>query len=256
MLRKRLLAAVIVKNRKAVQSFNFQRYLPLGDPTILVENLDRWGADGIVVLCIDRGCEGPDLELLQRLSKLQLSTPLTYGGGIHTPEHALAAVQAGAERLILDRVLTDAPHQLADIAAAVGHQALIASIPLRKERDNAHHLQYWDNTSQPLQSWLNNSQWQEHVSELLSIDVSAEGGQQGPDASLWNDLYSLELPILSFGGYSNGQQIEADLQRPGVAAAVIGNALNYQENGIRLLKERLTSLPLRPHPSQLQSSVV
>ena len=256
MLRQRLLAAVIVKNRKAVQSFGFQRYLPLGDPTVIVQNLDHWGADGIVVLCIDRGFKGPDLDLLQRLSQLQLSTPLTYGGGIHTPEHALTAVQAGAERLILDRVLTDAPEQLADIAAAVGRQALIASVPLRKEGDNAHHLQYWDNRSQPLRSWLNNSHWQEHVSELLSIDVSAEGSQQGPDSSLWNDLHPLKLPILSFGGFSTEQQIEATLQLPGVAAAVIGNALNYQENGIRLLKEKLTSLPLRPHPSQLESRVV
>ena len=256
MLRKRLLAAVIVKNTKAVQSFSFKRYLPLGDPKVLVENLDRWGADGIVVLCIDRSFKGPDLELLESLSQLQLSTPLTYGGGIHTPEQALAAVQAGAERLILDRVLSDAPEQLGNIAAAVGRQALIASVPLRKEGDNAHHLRYWDNRSQPLQSWLNKSQWQEHVSELLSIDVSAEGGQQGPDSSLWTDLYPLELPILSFGGYSNEKQIDSDLQRPGVAAAVIGNALNYRENGIRLLKEKLTSLPLRPHPSQPQSTVI
>lgn len=255
MLRKRLLAAVIVKNGLAVQSFSYKRYLPLGDPRCLVENLDRWGADGIVVQCIDRDISGPNLELLRSLSKLQLSTPLTYGGGIRTPEHALATVQAGAERLVLDRVLTDTPEKLRDIASAVGRQALIASIPLCKETGGVQHLQYWNEVKQPLQTWLNGNQWQDHVSELLSIDVSAEGSQLGPDPSLWRDLYRLELPILSFGGFSTSEQIEEILQIPGIAAAVIGNALSYKENGIRSLKDKLRSLPLRPHPTQAQSTV-
>ena len=53
-----------------------RRWLPLGKPECLVENLDRWGADGIVVLAIDRGDQGPDLKLIERLSGLGLSTPL------------------------------------------------------------------------------------------------------------------------------------------------------------------------------------
>ena len=79
MLRQRLLAAVTVKAGRAVQSMGYKRYLPLGDVACVVENLDRWGADGIVVLSIDRQLEGPDLKLLKRLSQLKLSTPLTYG---------------------------------------------------------------------------------------------------------------------------------------------------------------------------------
>ena len=58
MLRKRLLGAVVVRQGWAVQSFGYRRWLPLGRPECLVENLDRWGADGIVVLAIDRGDQG------------------------------------------------------------------------------------------------------------------------------------------------------------------------------------------------------
>ena len=32
-----------------MQSFGYRRYLPLGRPEVLVENLDRWGADEIVL---------------------------------------------------------------------------------------------------------------------------------------------------------------------------------------------------------------
>ena len=130
MLRKRLLGAVVVRQGWAVQSFGYRRWLPLGKPECLVENLDRWGADGIVVLSIDQGDQGPDLELIERLGALGLSTPLTYGGGLATEEHARAAVRAGAERLVLDAVLSHSPQAVGAMASAVGVQALVAALPL------------------------------------------------------------------------------------------------------------------------------
>ena len=82
MLRKRLIAVVTVLDGLAVQSFGYQRYLPLGKPECLVENLDRWGVDEIFVQVIDRSARnlGPDLGLLLRLGSLGLETPLIYGG--------------------------------------------------------------------------------------------------------------------------------------------------------------------------------
>lgn len=40
-------------------------------------SLDRWGANGIVDLAIDRGDQGPDLKLIQRLGALGLTTPIS-----------------------------------------------------------------------------------------------------------------------------------------------------------------------------------
>ena len=54
MLNKRLIGVITVKNNIAVQSFGYKNYLPIGDPRVLAENLDRWGADEIHVNCIDR----------------------------------------------------------------------------------------------------------------------------------------------------------------------------------------------------------
>ena len=50
MLKRRIAAAVIVKDEIAVQSIGFQRYLPVGRPEIAVEFLSHWGADEIVLL--------------------------------------------------------------------------------------------------------------------------------------------------------------------------------------------------------------
>ena len=250
MLRQRLLAAVIVSKGRAVQSFSFKRWLPLGSVPCLVQNLDNWGADGILVLCTDRGLEGPDLELIQSLSSLELSTPLTYGGGIHSAEHGLQAVQAGAERLVLDRVLSETPEKVHSIAEALGAQALIASLPLiRSPQGQVLHWQHWCQCAQPIEALLSNPIWLKSVSELLVIDVNGEGQGQGPDHGLITCLRDqTRLPVLAFGGLSTADQLSSTLQQPGVAAAVVGNALNYSEQSIRSFKQQLTALPLRPHP--------
>ena len=60
MINKRLAGVITVKDGWAVQSFGFRSYLPLGRPEVLAENLDRWGADEIILQCIDRGDLGPD----------------------------------------------------------------------------------------------------------------------------------------------------------------------------------------------------
>ena len=66
MLKKRLIASVCVKNNIAVQSISYSKYLPLGLPEIIVENLARWQADEILINFIDRSLKklGPDFKNL------------------------------------------------------------------------------------------------------------------------------------------------------------------------------------------------
>ena len=249
MLRKRLLGAVIVRQGWAVQSFGYRRWLPLGKPECLVENLDRWGADGIVVLAIDRGDQGPDLQLIKRLGALGLSTPLTYGGGLATEADAREAVRAGAERLVLDTVLSENPQAVGAMAGAVGAQALVAALPMMQvETGEVHHLQHrkWSKSpvSAPLCRLFNSGM----LSELLVIDAAGEGESKGFNKALLQAAEPLsDLPVLAFGGLTRAEEIRPLLSRPQLAGVVVGNALNYCENAIGQLKAELTDQPLRPH---------
>ena len=64
----RLISTIIVKDKLAIQSFNYKDYLPLGKVEIIVKNFDRWNSDEILVNCIDRSKKkiGPDFELLEK----------------------------------------------------------------------------------------------------------------------------------------------------------------------------------------------
>jgi cyclase len=67
MLKKRIVGVIPIRNGIAVQSFRYNSYLPLGDPLIIAENLDRWGIDEILLHNIDRTKKklGPDIILLE-----------------------------------------------------------------------------------------------------------------------------------------------------------------------------------------------
>src|SRR5450755_2779146 len=132
MLKKRLVGVITVKDGWAVQSFGYRRYLPLGHPEYLAENLDRWGADEILVLSIDRTRRGlgPDLDLVRRLGGMGLSTPLSYGGGIRTIAEAGAIIQAGAERVCVDATMRSSATVVRGISSLIGAQAVIGALPL------------------------------------------------------------------------------------------------------------------------------
>ena len=57
MFKKRIIPIVLIKENIVVQSIKFNKYLPIGKPEAVIENLDRWGADEIIVLMILPGID-------------------------------------------------------------------------------------------------------------------------------------------------------------------------------------------------------
>ena len=71
MIKKRLIGVVTIRNGIAVQSFSYKKYLPIGNPLCVIQNLDRWGVDEILIQVIDRSINqlGPDFSLLNKLTE-------------------------------------------------------------------------------------------------------------------------------------------------------------------------------------------
>ena len=71
MLKKRVIATVVVKDGIVVQSINFKKFLPVGKPHIAIEYLNSWGIDEIVLLDITatKDKRDPDYEMVKRCSE-------------------------------------------------------------------------------------------------------------------------------------------------------------------------------------------
>ncbi len=247
MLKKRLIGVVTVRQGWVVQSVCYNRYLPLGRPEVIVENLDRWGADEIIIHCIDRSSTqlGPDFSLLERVSNLGLSTPLIYGGGIRNAEDAIKAVSLGADRVTLDAMIWDHPDRLELLSLALGTQALIANMPVRVMGQSLIWYNYRNTTEINLNKAILDRINLEWVSEVMLTDCRNEGVELGFDSIIPRLFPLKEKPLIVFGGLSNALQIQDVLSLPNVVGAGVGNFLNYKEHAIQSIKENIIGVPIR-----------
>lgn len=249
MLKKRLIGVVTVRQGWAVQSFSYNRYLPLGKPECVAENLDRWGVDEIFIQEIDRSIHqrGPNIDLINKIASRGLSTPLLYAGGITCEADAVAVVRSGVERVCVDSLLHENPNELRNIATALGAQAVLASLPLAKDLNgNAAWYCYRTNSfvdpCQGLRSLVDDNV----VSELIVIDKENEGNQNQFDFSLLPFVKEFNIPLILFGGLSEPAQLEKAFSYSQVSAAALGNFLNYKEHAVQKYKKQLSSAPIRP----------
>lgn len=247
MLKKRLIGVITVCNGWAVQSFGYGRYLPLGRPEYLVENLDRWGADEILVQVIDRSIHklGPDFDLLARLGRLGLETPLIYGGGIATADHAVRAVQSGADRITIDQALHQSPDEVRRMSARLGAQALIATVPvgfaegiMRYDYATRQHLPFGEEVPALITDRV--------ISELMLTDWKNEGGLTAFEYGQLDQLPCPEVPLILFGGFTDPLVSRRFLAHPAVAAVAVGNLFAYREHAYQTYKRAVTSESLRP----------
>jgi len=225
MLKKRLIGVVTVRQGLAVQSFGYSRYLPLGSPELVIENLDRWGADEILVQCIDRSVQklGPDFSLLKRVGDLGLSTPLIYGGGIRHTDDAVKVISLGADRILIDSILWDSQPMIEAISRELGVQAVIANMPVHIKLGQI----YWRNYRSSEEVLLNINTAQqlpiEWISEILLTDWRHEGFSKGFDRRIPLVFPIIKNPFILFGGLSEYDQYTDVLSIPNVVGVGIGN---------------------------------
>jgi cyclase len=247
MLKKRLIGVITVKNNWAVQSFGYRRYLPLGNPVILAENLDRWGVDEILIHSIDRSVlgSGPDLEMLDRIAQLGLGTPLIYGGGIRNVEDGVQVVQRGADRITVDALISEQISTVKHLSDRLGAQAVIASFPVSIKENALLLYDYKKRIEKPWPNLLTETINSGIVSEVLLNDWLNDGHQEAFNSAIVDKFPSKNVSLIPFGGISNKNQILELLANPIVSAIAIGNFLNYRELAVQHYKNELMSPILR-----------
>ena len=147
MLKKRIIGLIPIFNNLVVQSFEFKKKLPLGNPEIFVENLDRWGADEIVIIDFSATVnkKKPNFDLIKKIGRKFKSTPITYGGGVSNYKDAVKIINLGFERILLDNLYINNLSEMVKISEHIGAQAIILSLPLNFENNEIYHYDYLNN---------------------------------------------------------------------------------------------------------------
>ena len=177
MLKKRIIGIVTVIENQAVQSIGYNKYLPLGSPEYQIENLDNWKIDEIIINCIDRTKKkiGPHFELLNKISKKGISTPICYSGAVRNVQDARDVIMLGAERICIDNLLNKNNKTLQKISEKIGRQALIGVSPITLKKDLLYRYDYLSKELINFDNWYKSNYVNDLVSEMLIVDYKNEG---------------------------------------------------------------------------------
>jgi cyclase len=240
MIKKRLIGVVTVKSGYAVQSFSYKHYLPLGKVNCLIENLDRWGVDEIFIQCIDRSLTelGPDFTLLNQISSMGISTPLTYAGGIRNSNDAINVIKSGADRVCVDSLISKNKNVVWEIGRKIGAQALILAIPAKVVDRKLAWYDYHEKTYREIEE-IDLQLNKHNFSEILLIDHSNEGILNSFNSDLVKFFPFKDVDLIAFGGISEPAQIIDLSKHENCVAIAIGNSLNYRELAIAGIRRKL-----------------
>jgi phosphoribosylformimino-5-aminoimidazole carboxamide ribotide isomerase len=179
------------------------------------------GAELLHVVDLEGARSGvPDPALWRTLAEASL--PFQVGGGIRSPDVALEALTAGAQRVVLGTAAVWAPATVASLLSEVGPDRVVAALDVRDGRaagsgwrDQGRDLADVVGALSPL-----------GLGRVLLTSIGRDGTMTGPDLGLLDEVRLLagELRVIASGGVGSLDDIRA-LAAAGAEAVVVGRAL-------------------------------
>lgn len=239
MLKKRVVASVIVRNGIVVQSVGFERYLPVGRPDIAIEFLNSWGIDEIILLDISASKSNyrPDANMVKKASK-KCYVPLTVGGGIKNIEHITELMHCGADKISLNQAAINNRSLITDAAHIFGDQCVVVSIDAVKTSQGYKIYDYINKKSLDLIPSDFARELQERgAGEILINSVDRDGSYAGYDLQLIDDVCSkVSIPVTSAGGAKNAYDMITVFEKTAVSAASAANFFHFTEHSVNTTK--------------------
>lgn len=243
MLKKRLLACLLIRDGLIVQSIGFKRFLPIGRPRFPIEFVVKWDIDEIVLLDMSATSENrsTDAGLLELISR-SCFVPLTVGGGIKSVDEVRQITRAGADKVAVNTHAVSRPQLVSEIAEVFGNQCVVVSIDCRRERDGRYQV-YTYCGSRP--TGLTPEAWAKQVEvlgagEIFLNSIDRDGSKQGYDIELIRCVSdAVSIPVVACGGVGSYTHFLPGIIEGGASAVAAANIFHYIEHSTILAKAHL-----------------
>jgi cyclase len=242
MLKKRLIACLIVYNGLIVQSIGFKKYLPVGRPRFSIEFVARWDVDEIVLLDISATRDGSiNVKTLEMLSKVCF-VPLTVGGGIRSVNDALKIIKGGADKICINTHALERSDLIKEIASKFGSQCVVVSIDCRLDSEGRYRVYSNSGTKN---SGLDPVSWAKEVErlgagEIFLHSIDRDGLKQGYDTKLIKMVTdAVSIPVIASGGVGFFSDFSSGIIDGGADAVAAANIFHHTEHSTIVAKTHL-----------------
>jgi len=244
-LKKRLIAVLVMRDGQVVQSVRFKHTNVIHyDAIHAMESFTKWAVDEIVILNVSRdaaSCQG-FAEILERISR-RCFVPLTAGGWVDNDDYAQKLLRSGADKLVVNTALADNPQLVNRLALRYGQQCIVASMDVKRDASGIAQIVV-DRGSRVIDG--KPEQWARRAvdlgaGEILFNSVDYDGARKGYDLEIIKKICkSVSVPVVAFGGVFSWKHLVEGFN-VGAAAVAVANQFHYTEQSTRKAKTYLAN---------------
>jgi len=242
MLKKRVIATVLLMNGIVVQSVGFKKFLPIGKLRVVIEYLERWDIDEIVILDIGRSkgeLAFDKNEIIKSLNHCFI--PVAVGGGIKSIEGIKNALRMGADKVVINSSLYTNHTFLDEASKAFGRQCIVAGVDVVKlESEYAVKIKSgMESVDVSFHKYLRFLE-KNGAGEVLINSIDNDGKKGGFDLDLINaSLKELDIPVIVVGGAGASRDFLDAFSNTEVDALAAGNMFHFTEHSVVAVKSFL-----------------
>ena len=244
MLKTRLIAVIIVRDGKVVQSENFKHTNVIHyDAFHIIEALNNWSVDEIIILNVSKNKSSKEefLKLVSNVSKTCF-IPISAGGFVDSIEYGSSLIFSGADKLVINTLWKTNISVVKSLSEKFGRQCIIASIDVKKNENSQKKEVYinrgMDNISIDPVKW---SMFCESsgAGEIFFNNIDHDGARKGYDLeSIKKISKSIKIPLIAFGGVFQWKDLLEGINA-GADAVSAANIFHYKEMATKLAKKYL-----------------
>lgn len=243
MLKRRMIAVLILRHGQVVQSIRFKHTNVIHfDPVHAMEAFNKWSVDEIVLLNVSRE---PDsgaafAETTARIARICF-VPLTVGGWITHEDYAEKLLRSGADKLVLNTAFHDDPDLVGRLSRRNGRQCIVASMDVKRAETGESRIAV-DRGSRLVDadpvSWARRCA-ELGAGEIFFNSIDHDGARRGYDIeNLTKVCEAVDVPVIAFGGVMTWNHMAAGLDA-GADAVAAANIFHYTEQATRAAKSYL-----------------
>jgi imidazole glycerol-phosphate synthase subunit HisF len=232
-LRSRVIPCLLVHDGGLVKTRAFRDPKYVGDPLNAVRIFNEKEVDELMVLDIDATVlnREPNYKLIAQLAA-ECRMPLSYGGGVSTPEQAERIIGLGVEKVGISRATIDRPALITEVAERLGRQSIVVVMDVKTKRDTGRYELYTHNGTRaagidPV-SFAKRAE-DAGAGEIVVNSIDRDGEMKGYDLELAEIVRdAVNVPLTILGGASSLEDIGGLIHRFGVIGAAAGSLFVFK----------------------------
>jgi len=261
MLKRRLIPKLQIRTLKLgdrlrpvlVTTYQFGKYIEIGDPVSQARIYEAQAADELVILDLDASSDSREtlVDVVRKAAEV-IFMPFTVGGGVRTVDDFVALLSNGADKVSINTAAVETPDLIDKAASVLGSQCVVLSIDYR--RDDTDGYGVWTRGG-TVRTGLDPVEWAKEgerrgAGEILLTSIDADGTRTGLDVGMTRRVVdAVSVPVITSGGCGLAAHFVEGYVRGGADAVSAGTYFCFKDENTMQVRSHIKNagVPIRLH---------